>query len=222
MTDNLELLQPILDAPEEDAPRLVYADWLTENDQQIRAEFIRLQIRLAREFAAHYRMASEGVAGVWPGEFLALCRRERRLLDANWAYWQNAVTAQFLGNCSRWVRGFIESMVMEWAAWERSAASIIARCPLKKVTLTTWPPTRVVSIGTFPSKIGVMLGDRPEALWVDLSGGISLFDRDTRDRGRSDIEIGREIGRMMTTAALARIWPKICFVLPPAREAGND
>ena len=42
------LFQAILDNPEEDAPRLVYADWLEEHDQAERAQFIRLQIDLAR------------------------------------------------------------------------------------------------------------------------------------------------------------------------------
>src|SRR5262249_34394250 len=40
-------LSDILAHPEDDAPRLVYADWLEENGQPERAEFIRLQIDLA-------------------------------------------------------------------------------------------------------------------------------------------------------------------------------
>jgi uncharacterized protein (TIGR02996 family) len=38
----------ILEAPHDDAPRLVYADWLDEHGDPDRAEFIRLQIRYAR------------------------------------------------------------------------------------------------------------------------------------------------------------------------------
>ncbi|MBO0697704.1 MAG: TIGR02996 domain-containing protein [Zavarzinella sp.] len=38
----------ILEAPDDDAPRLVYADWLDEHGESDRAEFIRLQIRYAR------------------------------------------------------------------------------------------------------------------------------------------------------------------------------
>ena len=34
-------LQAILDAPDDDTPRLVYADWLEEHGQPDRAEFIR-------------------------------------------------------------------------------------------------------------------------------------------------------------------------------------
>jgi uncharacterized protein (TIGR02996 family) len=41
-------LDAILAAPDDDAPRLVYADWLDEHDQAERAEFIRVQCDLAR------------------------------------------------------------------------------------------------------------------------------------------------------------------------------
>ena len=41
-------LQAICQTPEDDAPRLVYSDWLDEHNQPERAEFIRLQCRLAK------------------------------------------------------------------------------------------------------------------------------------------------------------------------------
>src|SRR6187399_705447 len=41
------LLQAVLDSPEEDGPRLVYADWLNERGDP-RGEFILLQCELAR------------------------------------------------------------------------------------------------------------------------------------------------------------------------------
>ena len=41
------LLAAILAAPDDDAPRLVFADWLDEHHQADRAAFIRLQIELA-------------------------------------------------------------------------------------------------------------------------------------------------------------------------------
>lgn len=42
------LLRTIIDNPEDDAPRLVCADWLEENGEPERAEFIRVQCELAR------------------------------------------------------------------------------------------------------------------------------------------------------------------------------
>ena len=41
-------LQDILAHPEDDTPRLVYADFLDEHEQPHRAELIRLQVRLAK------------------------------------------------------------------------------------------------------------------------------------------------------------------------------
>jgi uncharacterized protein (TIGR02996 family) len=43
------LLNAILAAPDDDLPRLVYADWLDEHGRTERAEFIRIQCELATE-----------------------------------------------------------------------------------------------------------------------------------------------------------------------------
>ncbi len=48
MTDHEPFLQAIRQAPGDDTPRLIYADWLEEHGQADRAEFIRLQCRIAR------------------------------------------------------------------------------------------------------------------------------------------------------------------------------
>jgi uncharacterized protein (TIGR02996 family) len=48
MTQDEAFLQTIIECPDDDAPRLIYADWLEENGDPDRAEFIREQIRLAR------------------------------------------------------------------------------------------------------------------------------------------------------------------------------
>ena len=60
MSDELALLTAIIAHPEEDTPRLVFADWLEENGQPERAEFIRVQIEITRlperdRKAPHYR-----------------------------------------------------------------------------------------------------------------------------------------------------------------------
>ncbi len=48
MTDQKALLAAILAARDEDTPRVVYADWLDENGDPARAEFIRVQVRIAQ------------------------------------------------------------------------------------------------------------------------------------------------------------------------------
>jgi uncharacterized protein (TIGR02996 family) len=48
MTEGEAFLRAIADSPYDDTPRLVYADWLDEHGEQDRAEFIRVQVELAR------------------------------------------------------------------------------------------------------------------------------------------------------------------------------
>lgn len=48
-------LEAILDSPEDDAPRLVFADWLEDHGQPERAELIRLQCRLTDDLPAAER-----------------------------------------------------------------------------------------------------------------------------------------------------------------------
>jgi uncharacterized protein (TIGR02996 family) len=45
MTHEEAFLQAIIESPEDDAPRLVYADWLEERGDP-RGEFLRLECRL--------------------------------------------------------------------------------------------------------------------------------------------------------------------------------
>ena len=37
-------LRAVIENPDDDAPRLIYADWLDEQGQSERAEFIRVQV----------------------------------------------------------------------------------------------------------------------------------------------------------------------------------
>jgi uncharacterized protein (TIGR02996 family) len=52
MTEREALLRAVCANPDEDTPRLVFADWLEENGEEARAEFIRLQCASARLPAA--------------------------------------------------------------------------------------------------------------------------------------------------------------------------
>src|SRR4051812_6366435 len=47
MPDDDAFLRAIIDNPDDDLPRLVYADWLDEHGDPDRAEFIRLQCTLS-------------------------------------------------------------------------------------------------------------------------------------------------------------------------------
>jgi uncharacterized protein (TIGR02996 family) len=48
VTDQAPFIAAIIARPDDDLPRLIYADWLDENGECERAEFIRCQVELAR------------------------------------------------------------------------------------------------------------------------------------------------------------------------------
>jgi uncharacterized protein (TIGR02996 family) len=75
MTDGAALLAAVAADPDEDTPRLAYADWLDEHGDPARAEFVRLQIERAREAAR--RGAPEA----------DLSAREQALLDRHEEEW---------------------------------------------------------------------------------------------------------------------------------------
>src|SRR5262245_51635979 len=66
MTDGDALRRAILAEPDDDTPRLVYADWLQENGNTDRAEFIRAQIEAVRAepFGPKARKADERADGI--------------------------------------------------------------------------------------------------------------------------------------------------------------
>src|SRR5690349_21324143 len=74
MADHAAFLSAIRQAPDDDTHRLVYADWLEENGQEPRAEFIRVQIELARGTAGGARQRA-----LWARE-----RFLRRKHEADW------------------------------------------------------------------------------------------------------------------------------------------
>ena len=46
MNEREALLKAVCENPDDDTPRLVFADWLQENGEEERAEFIRVQIEV--------------------------------------------------------------------------------------------------------------------------------------------------------------------------------
>lgn len=64
MTDRDAFLRTIIANPSEDGPRLVFADWLEENGESERGEFIRVQIELAERLAKLPRLVeSSSITG---------------------------------------------------------------------------------------------------------------------------------------------------------------
>jgi uncharacterized protein (TIGR02996 family) len=117
MTDAADFLAAITDQPDDDLPRLVYADFLEEAGDADRAEFIRVQCELARTPGPH-------------PDRPALVARESELLRVNKPRW---VIAE-LGGKQVFRRGFVES-VRTTAQWLIAASAGLARTPLRELRL---------------------------------------------------------------------------------------
>ncbi len=147
MSDRAALLAAILAAPDDDAPRLVYADWLDEQGEGERAEFIRVQIELAR-FPHDWRLVSdlmraEDACGVDAHFWLppAVRHAPRGWLNgsSNGPHGGWLTTARGMDWGIEWRRGFVAWLTCPAAAWLAHADAILAEHPVREARLTTWP-----------------------------------------------------------------------------------
>jgi uncharacterized protein (TIGR02996 family) len=99
MSEHPGLLADVLEHPDEDGPRLVFADWLEDQGDLDRAEFVRVQCELARlEVAlAHAQAGDRPVSGGLPlfAQAQALRQRERELLLNSCDAWTAFLPGQF-------------------------------------------------------------------------------------------------------------------------------
>jgi uncharacterized protein (TIGR02996 family) len=116
-------LADIVANPDDDTPRLVYADWLDENGDPDRAEFIRAQIELHRLAADSPRYA----------ELLA---RQRLLLEANKEAWEAGLPKAPGIGWWRWSRGFVSGVRISSAkACRDHGATLFAATPIQELEL---------------------------------------------------------------------------------------
>lgn len=117
------LLQGILANPDEDTYRLVYADWLEENGQSLRGEFIRVQCALAR------------IAGDDPARF-GLAQREHELLSKHGSALEIDLPAVVRDHfqCDMH-RGFIEEVRTTATYFLKGAGGLLRRTPLRVAEL---------------------------------------------------------------------------------------
>jgi uncharacterized protein (TIGR02996 family) len=108
----------IRDEPDDDGPRLIYADWLAEHGQDDRAEFVRLQCVLDRLPEDDPRRPD-------------LLQRERLLLEANEIRW----TADLAPLVSAWAfrRGVIDAVSVDAGQFLDAGAAIFDRAPVRRV-----------------------------------------------------------------------------------------
>ncbi|AMV23654.1 Leucine Rich repeats (2 copies) [Gemmata sp. SH-PL17] len=132
MNERDALLRAVCDNPDDDTPRLVFADWLQEHGDEVRAEFIRVQIALARGDAS-----------------TKLKEREQELLTAHQEVWEQPLGKFKVTDSFRnlvydifFHRGFIRALVIsdEESRFADHATEIFQLAPIQRITFFhTWP-----------------------------------------------------------------------------------
>jgi uncharacterized protein (TIGR02996 family) len=114
------LLRAVLADPDDDAPRLIYADWLDENGDPDRAEFIRVQVALAGSDKNDPHNPQ-------------LWERQRALLVAHEKRWAAALE----GVALRWTfrRGFVEEVEVAAPVFLRLGDRLFETAPVQTVKL---------------------------------------------------------------------------------------
>lgn len=134
MSDGEALLRAILERPEEDTPRLVYADWLEDvegGNDAARAEFVRVQCEYHRTPACEHLYP-------WAVTDCRKCelRRQEQVLLGS----QQAIRWRALGygQAPRWDmrRGFIAELLCTLASFMKHAKVLFESNPIERVTLT--------------------------------------------------------------------------------------
>jgi uncharacterized protein (TIGR02996 family) len=120
VTPDEVFLHDIVANPDDDTPRLIYADWLEDHGDPDRAEFIRLQCELERMGKSDTRSRE-------------LQRRERELLEANKENWAGPVRS--LVESWDFRRGFIERVEMTGAAFLTGGAGMLRLAPVRQMRL---------------------------------------------------------------------------------------
>lgn len=116
-----ELLQAIIAQPDDDALRLIYADWLEEQGAAERAEFIRLQVRFPHETPAH-RTQQDAHA------------RMNTLLYRHGPSWTAELPPLPQGlYWSGWQRGFVEEIVVEEGDPAAVPEAVFALTPFRQL-----------------------------------------------------------------------------------------
>src|SRR5215470_11482605 len=95
----------ILANPDDDAVRLIYADWLDEHGDRDRADFIRVQCRLAQ---------LEDI----DAEKIDLEDRAAELLAIHEGHWRNEIPPAVRGKVA-FARGFVEKFRTSPGGWRQ-------------------------------------------------------------------------------------------------------
>jgi uncharacterized protein (TIGR02996 family) len=198
MSTETAFLADIAEHPDDDTPRLVYADWLDDHGDSGRAEFIRLQCRLAR-------LDEDDPAR------LSLEDRADDLCRANGARWRGQLPA--LADVSYWGqfrRGFIEDLTVYRARGLIAGGADLHRLlPLRQLTIQRLDSGDVAGLCALPllDNLETLLvqGGRPSADAVKRLAGCERLRR-LRRLSLNNLSLGdRGVRALARSAHLPRL-----------------
>lgn len=181
MTDEAALLRAICEQPDEDTPRLLYADWHMEYGDAVLGEYIRICVETDGQPGCPKTGAKYVLCRIATG-----CERCDKLHRLNAIYddvWkaQDAELARFgcvRPNDPHRGRGLVYRIHLPQAAFLEHAAEIFARWPITEVRLTdkraTAAPGGFVwgrGGGDESWRLAGPLYDRLDGFWTAFPGG---------------------------------------------------
>jgi uncharacterized protein (TIGR02996 family) len=174
-------LQEIAAAPDDDAPRLVYADWLEERGDP-RGEFIRIQCELARFDGLQFGGLLE------PDSDLVV--READLLRDNEARWLGPLS-EFCQRCT-FRRGFVEYVEISAASFVEHCERLFAEHPIRSASfrVVTGDLSRLASCRLLARLSGISIGSH----WIDHADLESLLASPHFPRLTKLVMLGCDLG----------------------------
>lgn len=172
MTLEEVLLQEICANPNDDTPRLVYADWLDENGHEERAHYIRVKCGL---------FADKGDYEMQPVWALAVAKAFGFSTDPSdgdkgyfrhFGYGSGNELATHREVKWGWERGFISYIECECMDWVKYGRKVIKVAPIKKATLVDKRPHAINEqhYGFYATNTLNGNDDLPHCLWEHLEG----------------------------------------------------
>jgi uncharacterized protein (TIGR02996 family) len=138
MTQQAAFLKAILEAPDDDGPRLVYADWLDEHGDPNRATFIRIQCKLHRK--------GKGWVDARDPDYGPMLELER----AHGETWLGAMPSLSGIRCWGFWRGFPSIQASTWADLRKHAPRIWEAAPVECVDLCRLTLTDARAMARWP------------------------------------------------------------------------
>lgn len=235
MSERAAFMAAICQTPADDTARLVFADWLEENGEPERAEFIRVGVTLAQVDMKVWQNADPKSDMCWScwiranghehlhrdavkkfgcqcsGRVTQLRLRERELLTPeNASCWADGFPfARMPGQGAVWRRGFITETPALGGSWAMHGDAARAQMPLERVTFTTVPYVNLI----LHTERYYVIGD-PE------------------QRGFTDAEIKAEVAAEVNREGVERVngqwlralcrlrWPGVEFAIIPTAPLG--